>query len=229
MTFWRIDLHCHTRHSYDGWTRPEELVRRAREAGLTRICVTDHGTLKGAIEAREIDPELVIVGEEIRCADGTELIGIGLEREIRDGGGLVETAARIREQGALVYLPHPFAYLLRGKSRANAAIGLADIVEIFNPRAFRSAWNEQAEAAAREYGKPGAASSDAHFPWEIGRSYTEVPPFGSIAELAAGTHEARHSPDLRTGWTCHVLSTGWALARRPFLPATSGKLAETNS
>lgn len=217
---WRIDLHCHSRHSYDGWTRPAEVVRRARAAGLDRICLTDHGNMRGAFEAREIDGDLVIPGEEIRCADGTELIGIGLEREIADGGELADTAARIRDQGGLVYLPHPFAYATGGQRRATAALHLADIVEVFNPRAFLPAWNARAEVAARAARKPGAASSDAHFPWEIGRSYTELPPFASLAELPRALAEATFAPDRRTGWTCHLFSSGWALARRLVLPSS---------
>ena len=63
----RVDLHTHTRQSPDASLRPAELVRRARDAGLNRIAVTDHGEIDGALEARELAPDLVIVGEEIRC------------------------------------------------------------------------------------------------------------------------------------------------------------------
>src|SRR5689334_6323857 len=107
----RVDLHSHTWYSGDSLTSPETLVRRARAAGLDRIAVTDHGAIEGAFAARGFDPELVIVGEEIRCGCGTDVIGLFLQELIPVGLSLRETASRIREQGGVVYAPHPFAYL----------------------------------------------------------------------------------------------------------------------
>jgi predicted metal-dependent phosphoesterase TrpH len=45
-----IDLHSHTTAS-DGQFPPAELVRRAREAGVTRLAITDHDTVNGLPEA----------------------------------------------------------------------------------------------------------------------------------------------------------------------------------
>lgn len=214
MTVWRIDLHCHTSRSYDGWTTPTELVRRARAAALDRICVTDHGNMRGALEASRIDTELVIPGQEIRCATGIELIGIGLSEPVAEGRSVSETAAMIREQGALVYAPHPFAYARHGSLRAALSIEAADIVEVFNPRAFLPSWNRDAADAAARAGKAMAASSDAHFPWEIGRSYTEVQPFETISELATRIRSGRPVHDSRTSWSCHLLSVSLGGTRR---------------
>ncbi|HEY5615555.1 MAG TPA: PHP domain-containing protein [Bacteroidota bacterium] len=49
----RADLHLHTTHS-DGTLTPEELVRKAREAGLTTIAITDHDNVAALDEAVEI-------------------------------------------------------------------------------------------------------------------------------------------------------------------------------
>ena len=46
-----IDLHAHTTAS-DGRLSPAMLVRRAVEAGLTALAVTDHDTVAGLVEAR---------------------------------------------------------------------------------------------------------------------------------------------------------------------------------
>lgn len=46
----RADLHAHTTFS-DGQHAPEELVRLAREAGLTHLAVTDHDTVEGLARA----------------------------------------------------------------------------------------------------------------------------------------------------------------------------------
>ncbi len=47
-----IDLHIHTLAS-DGRDSPAEVVRKAKELGLSAIAITDHDTLKGLPEAQE--------------------------------------------------------------------------------------------------------------------------------------------------------------------------------
>jgi predicted metal-dependent phosphoesterase TrpH len=176
-SFFRIDLHAHTRRSHDAWTSPAEFVRRATAAGLDRIAVTDHGTVDGALAAAAVDPARIIVGEEMRCREGADLIGLFLTAAIPDRLSARETAAAIRAQGGVVYAPHPFAYLRRAADQATLVMQLADVVEVFNSRAFAPRWNRRAREASREAGLPAFASSDAHFPWEIGRAWTELPPF----------------------------------------------------
>jgi predicted metal-dependent phosphoesterase TrpH len=160
-------------------------VERAAEAGIDRIAITDHGEIEGALLAQSLDPGRVIVGEEIRCAGGTELIGLFLHERIPYGLSVQETAARIRDQGGLVYAPHPFAYARRAAHHASAALAVADIIEVFNSRAFLPAWNRRARQAAAARAIPLAASSDSHFPHEIGRAYTELPWFDGAASLLA--------------------------------------------
>jgi hypothetical protein len=162
---------------------PRTLVQRARRAGLDRVAVTDHNVIDGALRAHDLDPQLVIVGEEIRCLGGCELIGLFLQTRIPPRLPIEEVAARIREQGGLVYAPHPFAYVRKPRQRASLVLGIADICEAFNARAFLPSWNRDALAAARERGMPRAASSDAHMAHELGRAWVEVDEFDSAAGL----------------------------------------------
>lgn len=187
----RLDLHAHTRRSPDAWTAPAELVRRAAAAGLDRIAVTDHGRLDGAREAAALDRARVIVGLEVRCREGVDLIGLFVSAEIPDRLPAARAAAAIRDQGGVVYAPHPFAYLTRAAERAALVLAVADVVETFNTRAFLPRWNRRAMAAAAAAGLPGFASSDAHFPWEIGRAWTEVPPFQDAASFRSAARDAR--------------------------------------
>lgn len=181
---WRVDLHAHTSASRDGFTAPDALVRRAVRAGLHRIAVTDHGEIRGALRAREAaDGERVIVGEEIGCACGTELLGLFLTERVPMGLPVEEAAARVRAQGGVVYAPHPYAYRGRAAWHAERALAHADVVEVFNSRAFLPAWNRRAARTAAERGLAAAAGSDAHFPWEIGRAWTELAPFDDAAGL----------------------------------------------
>ena len=80
----RVEFHCHTVYSSDSLMRPEDLVRVCRKKGIDRLVVTDHNTIRGALEAKSIDPELVIVGEEIRTSRG-ELLGAFMTEEIPRG------------------------------------------------------------------------------------------------------------------------------------------------
>ncbi|HEX8694374.1 MAG TPA: PHP-associated domain-containing protein [Longimicrobium sp.] len=185
-----MDLHAHTRASRDALTRPAELVERAARAGLHRIAVTDHGEVEGALEARAAGGERVIVGQEVRCRCGTELIGLFLAERVPMRLPLEEAVERIRAQGGLVYAPHPFAYATGAAWRSGRVLAVADVVEVFNSRAFLPAWNRRAAAAARARGLPAAASSDAHFPWEVGRAWTEVPPFTDAASFLEAARRA---------------------------------------
>lgn len=71
-----IDLHLHTTAS-DGLLAPRALVRRAADAGLTTIAVTDHDTLGGLAEAREAGTEA-----GIRVVAGIEITAIENGRDV---------------------------------------------------------------------------------------------------------------------------------------------------
>jgi predicted metal-dependent phosphoesterase TrpH len=187
----RVDFHSHTRASPDAWTRPAELVARARAAGLDRIAVTDHHTIDGALEAHALDPTLVIVGEEIRTREGTELIGLFLSERVPPGLPFAETVLRIRTQGGVIYAPHPSAYPYSTERHEQRALAAADLAEGWNGRAFWPPWNCRAEQAALHAGVAVAAGSDAHFPWEIGRAWTVIAPFQTATELLAVRHTAQ--------------------------------------
>lgn len=221
-----VDLHAHTLHSRDAAVPPRTLVERAVDAGLDRIAVTDHGEVDGAFEARYRHPRRVIVGEEVRCRCRTEVIGLFLSRRVPQGLALEETVERIRDQGGIVYLPHPYAYASGAGARADRALPLADVVEVANARAFLPWWNRRARRAARVRGLPGCAGSDAHFPREIGRAFTRMPAFHGPASFREAV--LRAEPVLRaiTGPAGHVESAfrkGVRLAAEALAPEGAGE------
>ena len=67
----RIDLHTHSTAS-DGTDPPAEVMRRARDAGLDVVALTDHDTLAGHDEARRaLPPGLTLLpGMELSCRLG---------------------------------------------------------------------------------------------------------------------------------------------------------------
>lgn len=188
-----VDLHCHTRASFDCLSAPGAVVRAAFERGLTHLAITDHDRIDGALEARRQAPAglTVIVGEEVRTRDG-DLICLFLERAIPPGLSAEQTVVAAREQGALVGIPHPFDRLrgsLLRDTRMDSLGRAVDWVETHNARLIGRG-NERAVQYAGELGLPGVAVSDAHSILEVGVAYTvlegdpSTPP-GLLAGLAS--------------------------------------------
>ncbi len=181
-----IDLHCHTSASFDCLASPGDVVRAAARRGLTHIAITDHDRIEGALRGRDAAPDglTVIVGEEVRTADG-DLIAVFLERAVRPGRPARQTIEEVRAQGGLVGIPHPFDRH-RGSLLKNPgleAVGpLVDWVEAHNARVLGGGGNARAAAFARELGLPGVAVSDAHSVLEVGVAYTILDGDPSTAE-----------------------------------------------
>lgn len=189
----RADLHVHTCYSSDGTTSLETLVRRCQELGITCVAVTDHNTIAGAIALEKRAPFSVIVGEEIRTTAG-EIIGLFLHEAIPEGLSPQETAARIKEQGGLVCIPHPFDRLRRSPLRRSALESLLpqiDIIEVFNSRTTLLSDSERARRFAEAHRFLMSAGSDAHTPSEIGGAYVEMPDFKGRDEFCQSLARAK--------------------------------------
>lgn len=192
----KLDLHNHTFFSADGLMTPARLLEAAKGRGIDFLAVTDHNTVQGALQAlalSEADLSLprVIPGVEVRTAVG-EIIGLYVREEIPRGLPLEETVALIREQGGLVYLPHPYDVFRRGAvspAEREHAAGLADMVEVVNGRSLGPRAGRKAARLADRLGRPGGAGSDAHRKGEVGRAHIlvgERPTRDTLAAAVAG-------------------------------------------
>lgn len=206
--FWRMDLHLHTDASWDSAVSPERLIQVARQRGLSRIAVTDHNTIQGALAAQSLAPDFVIVGEEIKTETG-ELLAYFIQEQIPPGLSLAETIRRIREQGGVVGVSHPLDRLRReaiGREALLPILPLLDCLEVFNARTILSADNDRARTLASEYGLPGTAGSDAHSAYEVGRACVEIPPFAGPVEFVEALRRGRVAGRLSPPWV-HFIST----------------------
>jgi predicted metal-dependent phosphoesterase TrpH len=204
----RVDCHLHLVHSGDASTTIDELAERVEAERLDVVCVTDHHTIEGALEALQRDVGArVIVGEEMRTPVG-DLIGLFLKERVPYVLPVREAATRIRGQGGLVYAPHPCDRLRAGlgdDALADLAqAGLLDIVEVFNAKVRHAEDNDHAAEVARRLGLVGGAGSDAHDPEGLGAAYLEMPDFDGPADFLAKLPEARvtgiyrdHAPRFR--------------------------------
>jgi predicted metal-dependent phosphoesterase TrpH len=195
----RVDMHLHTRFSFDCLSAPADILRAAATRGIDRLVITDHNEIRGALELREIDPDRILIGEEVKTHEGFDIIGIFIERLIPKGTPAVETCLMIRDQGGIVYLPHPFGGTRAGKpDQLEALLEWIDVVEVHNARCWPRSLNGRAEAWALRHGKLMGGGSDAHTVGEIGRGFVEVPDFepnraAFLAALAAGRVAGRVS------------------------------------
>ena len=108
-------IHLHTRHS-DGQLETAEVCRRAREAGLDFVVITDHNNTTHQLDAVDVPGLLRIVGEEVTTPGGhASVLGIGGWRDQVDFR-LLAGDERIRDlvraahdRGALFVINHPRA------------------------------------------------------------------------------------------------------------------------
>src|SRR2546423_9735892 len=127
-------MHVHSSASFDCSVDPEQVAGKCRQLGLSPIFLTDHNTIAGADRLREAHLPLV-VGEEVMTLEG-ELIGLFLEEAVPEGLSAQEAVAKIRAQGGLVYLEHPYDPYRRHLSEeaVEALAESIDIVEVWNGR-----------------------------------------------------------------------------------------------
>jgi predicted metal-dependent phosphoesterase TrpH len=206
----RVDLHSHTRLSFDCLCDPAAVLRVAEARGIDRLAITDHNQIDTALAMREQAPERIIVGEEVKTREGFDLIGLFMTELVPKRTPAREAAERIRAQGGVVYIPHPFDVARSGAGAAHleAIADLIDVVEVHNSRCLLSSFDASALRWADEHGKLRGAGSDAHTLAEIGSGYVETPPFSPdrdsfLAALAAGevVGRVRSSPVYRLAST----------------------------
>ena len=217
-----LDLHLHTAGSWDCLSEPHAVLERALARGLQRIAVTDHNTLGVALRMAEEFPDQIIPGEEVKTSEGIDVIGLYLSEEIPKGTPARETVERIRAQGGIPYLPHPYASGKGGGGKhAEELAPLVDVVEVFNARLHPGRLNAPARDLASRHGRLSGVGSDAHTLRELGGARIHVPahpnqPAALLRALAAGRVEGRTASNL-----VHLAST-WAKVRRHLQGASRG-------
>jgi predicted metal-dependent phosphoesterase TrpH len=189
------DLHMHTSWSNDCLVEAKDLVEHAVAEGLGAIAVTDHNVFGGALEAVELARStglFVIPGEEVKTDGQGEVIGLFLEREIPRGMSFADTIAAIKEQGGLVYLPHPFDRMHSIPDAATIHRHLADIdvFEVYNARLLFEVYNDEALRFARKYNLTMGAGSDAHVLQGVGTGGLRMRAFRDSEEFLVSLRTA---------------------------------------
>ena len=196
----RVEFHCHTNASKDSLTSPRELVETCRRKGIDRVVVTDHNSIVGALAAQALDPERVIVGEEIMTTKG-EILAAFVTEEIPARLTPQDTIRRLREQGAFISVSHPFDHFRSGGWKEPdllEILPLVDAIEVYNSRCFLPQFNWEARQFAEKHNMAGTVGSDAHAAFELGRSLLLLEQFDGPDEMRKvirnGIPKVRWSP-----------------------------------
>jgi predicted metal-dependent phosphoesterase TrpH len=181
----KADFHIHTRYSMDCEMELEDIIERCQKMEIDCIAITDHGTVEGGLKMQEIAPFKIIVGEEV-LTDFGEIMGMFLKETIPSNISVDEAILRIKEQGGLVCLPHPFDPLRGLTMEPDEVDKLAprvDIVEVFNARSPINSTADKALDYALRHNIPATVGSDSHTLGEIGRTFVEIDDFETPDQL----------------------------------------------
>jgi predicted metal-dependent phosphoesterase TrpH len=171
----KLDMHLHSNYSSDGKAPPRDILKQARKNGLAGLCITDHNTIKGNVEARRIASEFgltVVGGMEISSTDG-HILAYGIRDEVPRDLSPEETLDKIRSQGGIAVIPHPYRYW-SGLGEARTLSIKPDAIEAVNAHSTGND-NAMAKKLAERMKLPMTAGSDSHELSSIGRAYMILP------------------------------------------------------
>ena len=171
----KVDLHTHSMISHDGGITESEYEYVVEKGVLDQIAITDHNKIEFALHMNKVSPQMFIVGEEIMTKDG-EIIGLFLEKHIPPDLSIIDTIRKIKEQGGIVYIPHPFDMRRSGVGdKLFQFIDQIDVIEVFNARTLtRSIIDLPHELELLDGDVSYTVGSDSHGITELGTTYSSV-------------------------------------------------------
>lgn len=202
----KVDFHCHTHYSPDSTARVNSLLKTAHRIGLDRLVITDHNRLDGALEAAKLEPDYVIVGEEVRTTMG-EFLAFFVKEPVPAHLDPFKTLELLRAQDAFISVSHPMDYIRCGWpiEVLKELVPHIDAIEGANARVFKASTNAEAMAFATEHDLPVTAGSDAHDPYELGSMGMELPEFTDAASLRRVIRQAQIIGAVSPAWV-HLFS-----------------------
>lgn len=188
----KIDLHTHSEASPDGGISATQYAQALSKGLLDVIAITDHNRIDFAVKLQAELGDRIIIGEEIMSTSG-EIIGLYLKERVKPGLSPLETIKQIKDQGGIVYIPHPFETIRKGLPGdvLEELVDHIDIIEVVNGRAFMQNRSSRSAIFAKMHRLLTAASSDAHGVKGLGKTFTVVKklpePGGVLEALATST------------------------------------------
>lgn len=185
-----LDLHIHSKYSFDSAMEIRRIIDIAIDNGLNGIAVTDHNTFEGSIKALEYAPKgfFVIPGIEISTTWG-DILGLFCDFVYIETRTPLEVIEAIHNQEGIAVIPHPLRKHMQIKPQILQSV---DAIEAFNARATKiteelplSHGEPRVQAFLNKHKMPITAGSDAHSYPEIGAARLVLPDCNSLEEIRA--------------------------------------------
>ena len=174
-----LHSHCHLDpHDHRFCTcSPEALIREAARLGYEVLAITCHGLDIWSLQLAEYAAGLgvtLIPGMEVFVAGRCHV----LVYNFRTGARNLDSTAKIRalrREDTLVVAPHPFFPAPTCLGRLlERNLDLFDAIELSGFYTPGIDFNRRARRLALERGKPMVGCSDAHFLWQLGKTFTWI-------------------------------------------------------
>src|SRR5690349_1599099 len=168
-------FHLHTRHSHDSTLHPKSYTDFARTNRVTLLCITDHGTTRGA---REVARYLADAGVSTYAPIGMEAYAkeghlgcIGIQEDIsaRHASDILK---EVRAQGGISVYNHPYQH---GRTPDMRVAELVDFIEYPNNRTSTKD-NFKALQLAIQLNKPVLPGADVHQSKELCHALVHLMP-----------------------------------------------------
>lgn len=194
-----LELHTHTKYSHDSLLNKWFYLIILKLRKINAVAITDHNEIKGAIKFSNFLKRFninVIVGEEIFTEKG-EIIGLFLHSKIEPGLSVEKTIIEIKNQGGIVYIPHPYDEkrykTVLPESEISKYIESIDMIEVHNGRNSRQLFSENQLLIANKYENVHqVVGSDAHTFIELGRNYNIIEEFTNVEEFKRNLQNVTH-------------------------------------
>ena len=182
-----IDLHSHTYpRSFDSTLDPDDLVERAKAAGLDAICFTEHDVIWDAQALKEMGERhnfLVLPGVEISTDDG-HILSYGIDQYVFGMHRSAELAGHVGKAGGAMVAAHPYRRQMPWRIRSldeyeqalerashNPAYEFVEGMEELNGRGSERE-NAFSKRLSALMGMPGTAGTDSHAVHDVGKCAT---------------------------------------------------------
>lgn len=214
---WTVELHSHSIYSKDSVLKLARIPDLSKKKGIDRLAITDHNTTVAGLQLARLHPMLIIPGLEVMTTKG-ELLAWYVTADVPPGLSPAETISRLQDQGAVIGVSHPFDRYRRGAWQEDDLLAIVDdvdAIEVFNSRCLRAEDNQKALRFAQQHDKLMVCGSDAHAPYEHGRSVMHMPAFNNnAASFRQSLAQAQRQERLSPFWV-HFFSR-WAVYRKRF-------------
>jgi predicted metal-dependent phosphoesterase TrpH len=210
-----IDLHAHTwPRSHDSILSPDDLIERAKAAGLDALCFTEHDTLWESKAVKEISEKHnfpVFAGVEISTDDG-HILTFGIDRYVFGMHRARDLAQHVAKSDGTMVAAHPYRrqmpWHVRDQEEYDLALERASrnpaYTHVVGLEEHNGRGTERENAFSRRLcalmGMPGTAGTDSHELSDVGKCATyferQIDDVRAlIQELQAGRF---YAVDLRT-------------------------------